>query len=117
MLYLGFIFLPSGVQHYTKARVGEPKGRGNMDDYMFREHVVGSKVVRENTSYVEILNYSVRIPSPFSAFAHIYAFLLQLGNVQKGGICCSKFRVDPWEKSFIHSISRPYWTRYARKKS
>ena len=36
-----------------------------MDDYMFREHVVGSKVVRENTSYLEILNYSVRIRASF----------------------------------------------------
>ena len=30
-----------------------------MDDYMFRSHVTKCKVVREATSYLEILNYSV----------------------------------------------------------
>ncbi len=30
-----------------------------MDDYMFRSHVTNCKVVREATSYLEILNYSV----------------------------------------------------------
>ncbi|KAH8894814.1 hypothetical protein GQ53DRAFT_792689 [Thozetella sp. PMI_491] len=29
-----------------------------MDDYMFRSHVAGCRVVRENTSYLEIYNYS-----------------------------------------------------------
>jgi hypothetical protein len=30
-----------------------------MDDYMFKNHVDGCKNVVENTSYLEILNYSV----------------------------------------------------------
>ncbi len=35
------------------------KKKDNMDDYMFRSHVVGCKVVHELTGYLEILNYSV----------------------------------------------------------
>jgi hypothetical protein len=30
-----------------------------MDDYMFKNHVQGCKNVVENTSYLEIFNYSV----------------------------------------------------------
>jgi hypothetical protein len=33
-----------------------------MDDYMFRSHVQNCKYVPETTSYIEILNYSVRFP-------------------------------------------------------
>ncbi len=34
-----------------------------MDDYMFKSHVQSCKNVVENTSYLEILNYSV-CPTP-----------------------------------------------------
>lgn len=40
-----------------------------MDDYMFKNHVDGSKNVVENTSYLEILNYSVGTPSSGEAYA------------------------------------------------
>jgi hypothetical protein len=33
-----------------------------MDDYMFKNHVRSCKNVEEPTSYLEILNYSVRLP-------------------------------------------------------
>ncbi len=39
-----------------------------MDDYMFRLHVQKCKYVPEDTRYLEIFNYSVRLPdsTPFS---------------------------------------------------
>lgn len=35
-----------------------------MDDYMFKAHVQSCKNVVENTSYLEIFNYSVGAPRP-----------------------------------------------------
>ncbi len=91
-----------------------------MDDYMFREHVVGSKVVRENTSYLEILNYSVRIRASFSALAqHTYICFFsgaEKGRKERCDIHCLKIRVDPWKKaSFSLFSAHPSLDRYARK--
>lgn len=51
-----------------------------MDDYMFKSHVYNCKNVVENTTYLEILNYSVGTPKPVSSGGEAVA-LCQLKTV------------------------------------
>jgi hypothetical protein len=44
-----------------------------MDDYMFRHHVKNAKNVAEQTSYIEILNYSVGPVLPIDGLRRRYA--------------------------------------------